>query len=209
MIVRYISVALAMAALALGLPAYAAAPALTFAASTTSGNGSLTTTLTWSAPGATGCTAAGHASWTGAKAASGTVTLPAITLSGTYQLTMTCAWAADSTTVVSWTNATTNTDGTPLTDPKLIRIRWGSSATTMNQVTDVPLVSGKLPTSYTFTGVPAGERFYSAYTVNQRDIESAASNVASKVSSSSVSKSETVALTINPIPGAVTGLKAE
>lgn len=201
---------LLLAAMSLGV-AHAAQPAgtLTFGASTTSGDGSLTTTLSWSAPGATGCTAAGHSSWTGAKAASGTATLPAITMSGTYQLSLTCAWAADSTTIVSWTNTTTNTDGTPYTDPKLVRIRWGSTQTTMNQVTDVPLVSGKLPTSYEFTGVPAGQRYYAAYNVNNRDVESAASNVASKTSSGAVSKTETVALTINPIPGPPTNLQAD
>jgi len=186
-----------------------AANTLTFGASVTSGDGSLTPVLTWSAPGASGCTASGHASWTGAKPASGSATLPTITASGTYQLALSCTWAADAQTKLTWVNPTKNTDGSAFTDPKLIRIRWGSTATTMNQVTDVPAVSGVLPTTYTYTGLPAGERFYAVFAVNQRDVESAPSNTVSKVTTGSASKTETVPITINPVPDKATGLTAE
>lgn len=200
---------LVMALIACAIPIADAAESLTFTASVTSGDGSLTPTLTWLAPGASGCTASGHSSWTGSKPASGTATLPTITMSGTYQLSLSCTWPADSTTKLTWVNPTKNTDGSAFTDPKLIRIRWGSTASTMNQTTDVAAVGGALPTTYTFTGLPAGERLYTVSAVNQRDVESAPSNTVSKVTTGSSSKTETVPITINPVPDKATGLTIE
>ena len=52
------------------------AQTVTLTPSVTSGAGSISTTLTWSTnPVAASCSAAGHASWTGAKGPSGSATL--------------------------------------------------------------------------------------------------------------------------------------
>lgn len=187
----------------IALMAFATAQAeVTFGASVTNANGSLSTTLTWNAPGASGCTASGHPSWTGAKAASGTQALPAITLSGTYTLSLACSFPGDTRGVVTWVNPTANTDGTAYSNPKHTRVCHGASATAITSCVNV-LTPG---TTHTFTGLPVGARFFAAYAVNQNDVSSAISNVATKTLTAGSSENGSVTLTVNPIPGAPSGV---
>lgn len=179
--------------------------AVTFGASVTNANGSLSTTLTWSAPGATGCTASGHPSWTGAKAASGTQALPAITLSGTYTLTLTCAQPGDTRAVMTWTNPTQNTDGSAYANPKHTRVCHGASATAITSCVNVASPG----TTHTFTGLPAGQRFFQAFAVNQSDVSSVASNTATKTLTAGGNENGSVTLTVNPVPNPATALAVE
>lgn len=200
--------------LVLLLAGNAYAQTVTLTPSVTSGNGSLTTTLTWSTtPAAQSCTASGHASWTGTKAASGTQALPPITLSGTYNLTLACTWPGVSTATVSWTAPTTNTDGTALakcasatsTGPCLASFqvyrRVGNAD--LSTGAEVTPVNDPNATSRAYTGLGAGTHYFGVEAVNGNGIPSAMSNVASKVITASVSRTESVTVTVNPKPSPV------
>lgn len=164
----------------------------------TSANGSLSTKLTWSAPGATGCTASGHTSWSGAKAASGTVDLPAIALSGTYTLSLACAFPGDNKATLVWVAPTTNTDGTLLTNLAKYKVyRSNNQANLFAQAgSDVALPA----TTYVYNNLPVGTYYFSVKAVNSDGVESAGSNIASKVIGSATSETQTVTLTVNPVP---------
>lgn len=192
-------------------------PSVTFGASVTNANGSLATRLTWStSPAATGCTAAGHSSWTGAKAASGQQDLPAITLSGTYTLTLTCTWPGDTQARLTWTAPTQNTDGSALakcasqtaTGPCLrsFTIHRGASATTLS---DSRAVDDRNATSYTWTGLAAGTHFFAVRALNGDGVQSDLSNAISKAITATQTRNSAVTLTVNPLPNAPTGLTVE
>jgi len=176
---------------------------VTFAASVTNANGELRTVLTWDAPGASGCVGAGHASWNGAKSAAGTQALPAITLSGMYQLTLMCTFAGDTTATVSWTNTTTNTDGTNYANPAGVRIVYGQSASAMTQTVEIP---NPTATQYVFNGLAPGTWFFAAKHYNVAGVESALSNLASKTITAATNETAAVSLTVNPIPGTPSGV---
>jgi hypothetical protein len=188
----------------------AEAQTVTLTPSVTSGNGSLSTSLTWSTtPAAQSCTASGHASWTGTKAASGSQDLPAITLSGSYQLTLSCVWPGDNTATVRWTAPTTNTDGTPLakcasgdsTGPCLagfrVYRRVGSSDMSSAEMT---LVTNPNATSHVFTGLGVGVQNFGVEAINGNGVPSAMSNIASKTITASTTRTESVTVTVNPKP---------
>lgn len=209
-------VAAAVAAL-LAHGAQAQTPPITFGASVTNANGSLSTTLNWSAPGASGCTASGHASWTGAKAASGSQTLPTITLSGSYTLTLACSFPGITAATVSWTAPTTNTDGTPLAkcpdqnpgQPCLLQFKvYRTTGAAINTATDeFKLVDDRTATQYVWTGLsPAGVHTFGVTAVNGLFAESTLSNTAVKTITATSSQSSSVTLTVNPLPGAPTGV---
>lgn len=192
---------------------------LTFAASTTTGDGSVVPALTWStSPAAQSCSATGPANWAGTKAASGTQTLPAITSSATYNLD--CTWPGDSIVTFSWTNPTTNTDGSPYTDPKLVRLKHTFDATAALTLptaacggvvvcTDVPQTPAPA-TLRTVTGISqTGTLRAVALAVNQRDVQGGPSNAASKTFTGNVTVTRSVGLTVNPVPGLITGLGAQ
>jgi hypothetical protein len=176
----------------------AAAPNVTFGASVTNANGSLSTRLTWDAPGATGCTAAGHPSWTGTKAASGSQDLPVITLSGTYTLTLNCAGAGNAVTVISWDAVTENTDGSAITDLAGYKIYHGMSPNAISEVVQLGLV-----TSYTFNQLADGTHYFAMSAYNASGVEGALSATGTKVVTNAVTQSAGVTLTVNPVPGAV------
>ncbi len=91
-------------------------------------------TLSWDAPGATGCTAGGG--WSGNQPASGAFTVGPIAVTTTYQLTcegpsgsglgMVSVQVADKT--LRWQAPTQNEDGSPITDLAGYVIYWGSSS---------------------------------------------------------------------------------
>lgn len=173
------------------------APTLTFTAQTTTGNGSVVPILTWSTtPAATGCTASGDTTWTGAKAASGTITLPAITQSKTYNLT--CTWPADDFAIANWTAPNKNTDGSNFTDPNGYNIHYGTSSTALTQSLRVPSPSA---VTTTVTGLAPGTWFFCIGTVNLNNIEGPCSNIASKTLAAG-SVTRTVGITVNPVPAA-------
>jgi hypothetical protein len=192
---------------------------LTFSASTTTGDGSVVPALTWStSPAAASCTASGAPNWTGTKAASGTQTLPAITSSATYNLD--CTWPGDSIVTFSWTNPTTNTDGSAYTDAKSVRIQYTFGATAP------AAISGTAPCTATSTpacaevSMPASMRTVTgisqtgtlrgvAQACNQRDQCSVVSNAATKTFTGNVTVNRSVGITVNPVPGPVTAFGAQ
>lgn len=181
--------------------ANAATPnSLTFTAASTSANGQLTPVLSWSAVGASSCAASGSASWTGAKPVTGTnVSLPAITVSGTYQLQMSCTWAADNQAIVSWVAPTLNTDGTAYTNPDGYKLKYGTSATTLTTIIDIP---DPATLTRTVTGLAVGTWYFGTTAYNTSLVESVLSNIASKTITSGTTDTKTVALTIGSIPNA-------
>lgn len=138
--------------------------------------GQVIPTLTWStSPAGATCTASGDAAWTGSKAASGTQTLPAATPPKSYALA--CTWPGSTTSKLSWTPPTQNTDGSALTDLAGYRILYGPSATSLGQTIDLPNAS---LTTYTVTNLTAGNWFFSVRTFNASGVESVNSTVAQK-----------------------------
>ena len=186
--------------------ASAAHAAVTFGASVTNANGTLSTVLTWNAPGASGCTASGHPSWVGAKAASGTLALPPITLSGTYSLTIACSTPGNgAATVVSWTAPTTNTDDTALVNLAGFKIVYGNSASALTQSKSISSASA---TSADVGALAAGAWFFAVRAINAAGVESGNSNVASKTVTVATVENSSVSLTVNPIPNSATNVTA-
>lgn len=192
-------------------------PSVTFGASVTNAAGELSTRLTWSTtPAATSCTAAGHPSWSGAKAGSGQLDLPAITLSGSYTLTLACTWEASTQAVLRWSTPTTNTDGSALTKcasqmstgPCLrsYLILRGASPTVLS---DSRTLNDRNATSYTWTGLAVGQHFFAIRAVNGDGVQSELSNIATKTIVATQTRSSSVTLTVNPKPSAVDDLEAE
>jgi hypothetical protein len=191
----------------------------------TSGNGELTTAISWEtlppAPGETPCTATGLPEWAGPKAASGMQTL---TFSTSATLNLSCSWNGDSIVTYTWTNPTKNTDGSDYTDPKLVRIKHtfdtpaqrsdvqlagaqcGSTPTVL--CTDVPQTPAP-QTMRTVTGITqTGTLRALAIAINQRDVFSEASGVATKVFTGLVTVAESVGITVNPKPEPISSFDA-
>lgn len=193
-------------------PAFAQTnPSVTFGASVTNANGSLTTTLTWSTtPAATSCTASGHSSWTGTKAASGSLALPAITLSGTYNLTLNCTWPGDARAVISWTRPTQNTDGSalalcavpvPSSGGCLAGYRVYKSTAANMASPEAQVVNTPSALTHTWNNIdPAGTYYFAVEVFNANGVPSELSNIASKVITASVTRNAGVTLTVNPKP---------
>jgi hypothetical protein len=179
-------------------PAHAqSVPTMIFTAENTVGDVTVTPRLTWStSPAATSCVAGDG--WSGTKGPSGTETLPAISSTATYSLT--CTWAGDTRATLMWTNATQNVDGSPYSNPKLIRIRYGTSAGALNQVQDVLPPPAPTPTTYTFAGLAAGTWYFTAQSVNSNDIESAPTNVVQKTLTADTGVERSLAITVRPAP---------
>jgi hypothetical protein len=188
------------------------AQTLKFTAQATTGNGSVTPVLTWCTetaastgatctnPGpATSCTASG--SWTGAKAASGTQTLAAITQTATYNLS--CTWPNNSLTV-TWTPATKNTDGLNYTDPKAVRVYWGTQANPQANTRDVLVPA----TSTALTGLAPSTYVISAASVNLLNIESVPTTPIT-VTINNATANKSIGVTVNPAPMPPTNVTAQ
>jgi hypothetical protein len=165
------------------------AGSMTFTASPKTGIGSVTPQLRWTtSPVASGCTASGG--WTGAKFASGSATVAKTTTTKSYKLT--CSWGSGTTTI-NWTTPTTNTDGTALTDLGSFKILYGTSATSLAYTRTV---SDPAARSVQIGSLGAGTWYFAVRAVNKSGVESANSNVASKVvTAATASKSVTVTVT--------------
>jgi hypothetical protein len=77
---------------------------------------------------------------------------------------------------VSWTAPTLNTDGTVLTDLAGFEIYYGTSASNLNQVVQVP---GATNTSYTFASLAAATWYFGVVAYTSANRQSAMSSVAS------------------------------
>lgn len=175
-------------------------PSLSFTVETTAGTSGVVPKLTWaSTPAASSCTATGDAAWSGTKAASGTQTLAVITPPKSY--TLKCSWPGDTQAVVRWTPPTQNTDNSPLTDLAGYRLNWGANASTLTQVAQVPNAAA---TSYTVTSLTPGTWHFAVKAYTTAGIESALSNVTSKVISAPVELTQTVGIKQPNPPTAVT-----
>lgn len=194
-------------------PAFAAEPAITFGASVTNANGSLSTRLTWStSPVATSCTASGHAAWVGSKAPSGALDLPAITLSGTYQLSLSCTWAGDTQAALTWTAPTQNTDGSAYANPGGYRVYYGAtSAAVQSAATPNRIISNPATLTTQYTGLAAGQHCFAvtAFNAATPPVESAKTPSACKTTTDAVAQSSSVSLTVNPIPNAPASLTVQ
>lgn len=177
---------------------------LTFSASNTTGDGTVTPVLSWStAPAAAACTAGGD--WSGAKAPTGgTETLAPITSSKTYNLT--CTWN-DTVVKLSWIPSSKNVDGTPYTDPKSQKMYQGSGSACTN-LTVQQTIPNNTTNTVTITPPSVGTWCFSVTAVNQRDVESAKSNTSTKTTGTA-SGTQSVGITVNPQPAPATNLVAE
>lgn len=178
--------------------AHAQTNVLNFTAATSTGVESVVPDLAWSTtpPGAT-CVATGPTNWAGTKAASGTQTLPALTTSATYGLS--CSWAPDTQASVTWTLPTQNTDGTPYADPKDLRLRYryGTTGAFTELVITPPTTTARLVTGFT----SAGTVEFFVFARNAADVESAASNRATKTFTGATAPVvRSVLITVNPRP---------
>lgn len=131
------------------------APAVSISLSPATGTVPYTSTLTWSASGAASCNASG--SWSGAKASSGSTQVTITAAGQTYKLD--CASAVQQPTV-TWTPATKNTDGTPLT-PTGYKVQESiDGASWRNEAT-----KAASDTSHTFTGLSPGLHYFQIQTL--------------------------------------------
>jgi hypothetical protein len=94
-------------------------------------------------------------------------------LTETRTVTQACTTTPSGTASLSWTPSTRNTDGTPLTDLAGYRIHYGRNGSTPYTIQ----LTNSQATSYTLTGITAGEWHFCvrAFTTDGR--ESACSNV--------------------------------
>jgi hypothetical protein len=190
---------LALALCAIAPALYAQAITVTLTSSAPTGVSPHSHTLTWSAPGATTCTASG--SWTGTKATSGTQTITGLTANASYVLTCTKPAVLGSATV-KWTAPTTNTDGTPLTDLVGYRLYHSTLPGTIGSGTPIT-IANPAAVSYLVSGLPDGLRYFGmqAYTATAT---SSMSGLATKTiaGTPAVSDAETVAVTVTTQPSA-------
>lgn len=206
--------------LAVVLPAAAAQaePTVTFGASVTNGNGTLSTRLTWAtSPAAASCTASGAPSWTGTKPAAGELDLPPITMSGTYTLTLACTWPADTSARLSWTAPTQFIDGGALqkcasqssTGPCLHSYRVYHGVGENAPLDDVRLLNDRNATNYEWTGLEQGAHRFAVTAITGAGVESDKSAIGVKVIGTAVTRSSAVTLTVNPQPRAPGNLTVE
>jgi len=182
---------------------------ITFSSDVVQAAGSATPTLTWdTAPLADNCVASGD--WSGDKGGAGNETLPTITSSATYNLT--CSWP-DDTATLSWTPPTENTDGTAYTDPDGYLINFGQAPepdpVDLPGPLDSELALGDpAQTSTVIPGLAPGTWSFVIRARNQAGTLSDFSNVASKVISEEES-TESIGITVNPVPQAPSGFAVE
>lgn len=172
------------------------AQSLQFIADITQADGQAAPALSWDTiPLAADCVASGD--WTGGKGGAGSETLPTITSSATYSLA--CTWGFGSATL-SWTAPTQNTDGTALTDLAAYKFYYGTSS---GDYSDMVRVDNPGITTYVIDNLAPATYYFVATATNDAGIESRFSNEVTKaVSGGDVS--ESVTITINPAPAAIT-----
>jgi len=142
-----------------------------------------TSTLSWNATGASGCTASGG--WTGTKSASGSFTVGPIDSSTTYQLScdgpngsglaMVTVEVVDK--ILRWQAPTQNVDGTPLNDLAGYVIYWGRSS---RNYTGSQTINSPTTTQWEAT-IPAGSYYFAMTAFDAENNESGYSNEVVKI----------------------------
>lgn len=191
-------------AVALSTPAPAQTIPVTLTAAPTQSDGTAPITLTWSATGATACTASGG--WSGSKATSGTQTLaPPFAQTQTFSISCTGTSAADGSAALSWTPPTQNTNGTPLTNISGYRVNYGTSASNLSQT---QTVSNASAVSAVISNLASGTYFFTVTTLASTGVTSVPSNQASKLVTTSQPATGTASTThvVNPVPAPPTNL---
>lgn len=103
--------------------------------------------------------------------------LMAIVMLGALALFLLAGKAFAGEATVSWTPPTTKVDGSPLDNLAGFRIYYGTSASAMTQVVQVP---GATVTSRKITGIADGTWYFSVRAYNTDGVESGPSNVPTK-----------------------------
>jgi hypothetical protein len=132
-----------------------------------------TLTVTWNAPAPyTACTASGG--WTGAKATSGSEQVAGVV--GTTSFELTCTGSVPPVTV-SWTNPTTNTDGSAYSNAKQIEVYEATSVAGLPAASAVIVPATQ--TSYQYTDLPVGVHHFGVKAVSLLNAKSALSGTPS------------------------------
>lgn len=137
------------------LPVYAANVAVSLTVSPVTASASVAPTVTWTATGASICTASDG--WSGTKAVSGTETLPAVTK--TTKFTLTCVSGTGPATL-SWTPPATNSDGSPATGITGYQVMVGADVTNLSRGPLLPAT----PTTNVVIQAPPGKQFFTVRT---------------------------------------------
>jgi hypothetical protein len=176
-------------------PCTASSTTACFDASVKQGASPLATSLAWSAPGASSCTAGGGgAAWSGSVPTSGTRNLSGITID--MNLTLSCPIPGKAT--LTWTAPTTNTDGTAIANLAGYTVLYGVSPTTL--VSTVQINSAGT-TTHTVDNLAAGNWSFAVRARNAAGAESANSNVVSKaIAGSTFSSAVAIDVTQQPSP---------
>ena len=162
---------------------------LTVSPKTLSGAGNVT--FTWNDTNRANCVATG--AWTGTKAANGTQVVP---VTNSAQFFLKCDGPAP-TTVLGWTLATKNTDGSALTDLAATKVYEATSASgpfTLLSTVNVPA------NSYTTTSLPAGPHYFQASSVNSAGTESAKTSTINVTVPAIANASFSDAVTVTTVP---------
>lgn len=186
----------ALLALLFILPhAFAANVSVTLSVSPTSSNTPVAPTVTWTAQGASTCTASGG--WSGAKAPAGTETVAVVNKKTDF--TLTCISPTGPATL-SWTVPLLFSDGTPLQLITGYQVMIGPDANTLSRGPVLP----PTPTTNVVIQAPPGKQFFTLRTetkVNGADIEGPDSTASSKtVVSDSGAATVSVAFAVVPNP---------
>lgn len=169
--------------------------AVTLNVSPSTTNSPIAPTVTWSATGATGCTASDG--WSGSKAISGTETLPSITK--TTKFTLTCVSATGPATF-SWTPPATNSDGTPASGITGYQLMLGTDSANLARGPILPAT----PTQNVTVQVTPGKQFFTLRTeqaIGGIPLESVDSALMSKtVVADQATASQTLIFAVVPNP---------
>lgn len=197
-ILKSLLVSLALLGTAFSAEAQSAPPVVTLNTSVSSGAAPLAVTVTWSATntvGATPCVASGL--WSGSKATSGS---QVVTVNATGAFNLSCNGSVESAVVV-WTNPTTNTDGSTLTDLASLKVY-----TSKDNITYVVSATVLAPaTTTTISTLTAGVTYFKMTAVNAGGTESAYSTIAQKTLQT-LSGSASKSITINTVPNPPSGV---
>lgn len=182
-------------------PCTATSTTACFDASVKSGPAPLASTLVWSVPGASACTAGGAGNvpaWTGSVPTSGTRNLTSIGVD--FTLTLTCTGPGK--TKLDWIAPTTNADGTALTDLAGYTILWGASAATL---TNTAALNVPAATTYTILNLTPGSYAFAVRAKNAAGAESVNSNVITKAVAG-LSYAGSVSIDVSSVPSPPTSL---
>jgi hypothetical protein len=186
-----------VAALALASPAFSQNTGSFTLSTAINDDGTLTPTLSWTTtPEATSCNASGDAAWSGTKAGSGSETLAPIPKTTPKSYALVCDWPGDRQALLTWSQPTTNTDGSPLTDLASYRVMYGQSATALNENAVVPAPAS----SYTISNLDPGSWYFAVVAINALGAESELSNIATKVMRDGVQWSQQTGVKIPNAP---------